>query len=771
MTDLRLVPAATAAWLACALAVAWSAATAGRCAAGLLVVAAVGARWALARPRLAAAWLALVAAGLALGSCAAQLARRDGGALTDLAAARATVTLTGVVRSEAAALPATRGEAETWFVLGATGVSGRGRVTGAAALVVVIADAGAPYGSTVTVTGRLTPADPGEDAVAVLGATGPVRVDRPPGSVDRRVGEIRTALLAVSDDLPPDARGLVPGVAVGDTSRMPPDLAVAMRDVGLTHATAVSGGHFAVLTVTVVALSGLLRLPRPARAAVTAAATIGFVLLVHPQPSVLRAAVMGGLAVLGMLLGRPSRTLPGLAVAVLGLVLVDPWLARSVGFVLSVLATGGIALLAPVIAGWLEALPRRLALALAVPAAAQAVCGPVLVLVDPAVGTYAVPANLVALPALLPATVLGVGGALLAPVCAPLATLVVRGAGLATWWIATVARVGSSLPGARHPWPDGPAGAVALAAVTVAGLAFVPAARRWGARPVAAVAAVVGVVLLLARPLLAPTGSWAPSGWRYAACDVRQGDATVIRSGPGAAVVIDAGPPGDAAGECLDRLGVRRIDLLVLTHPHDDHVGGLAGVLRGREVVAAVVGPAGAGPAVGLLAATGAPVRTLAVGMAGATGTAGDVAWTVLSPRAGAVGSADAAVNDASLVLLLRAPDLTVLALGDAEPGAQEALALRLVRQPDLLAGGLDVLKVAHHGSAHQSPALLAFLRPAVAVVSVGVDNDYGHPAPATLEALRATGALVRTTSGCGPLTVGRAADGGLVVTGRCFDG
>lgn len=771
MTDLRLVPAATAAWLACAVAVAWSAATAGRCAAGLLVVAALGARWALSRPRAAAAWLALVAAGLALGSCATQLARRDGGALTDLADARATVTLTGVVRSEAAALPAARDESATWFVLGATSVSGRGRVTGAAALVVVIADAGAPYGSTISVTGRLAPADPGEDAVAVLRATGPVRVDRPPGLVDRRVGEIRTALLAVSDDLPPDARGLVPGVAVGDTSRMPPDLAVAMRDVGLTHATAVSGGHFAVLTVTVVALAGLLRLPRPVRAAVTAAATVGFVLLVHPQPSVLRAAVMGGLAVLGMMLGRPSRTVPGLAVAVLGLVLVDPWLARSVGFVLSVLATGGIALLAPVIAGWLEALPRRLALALAVPAAAQAVCGPVLVLVDPAVGTYAVPANLLALPALLPATVLGVGGALLAPVCAPLATLAVRGAGVATWWIATVARVGSGLPGARHPWPEGAAGALALAAVTACGLAVVPAARRWGARPVVAVVVVVGLAVIVLRPLLAPTGAWPPPGWRYAACDVGQGDATVIRSGPGAAVVIDAGPPGDAAGECLDRLGVRRIDLLVLTHPHDDHVGGLAGVLRGRDVVAAVVGPAGAGPDTGRLVATGAPVRALAVGMVGAAGTAGDVAWTVLSPRAGAVGTADAAVNDASLVLLLRAPDLTVLALGDAEPGAQDALARRLARQPGLLAGGVDVLKVAHHGSAHQSPALLGLLRPSVAVVSVGADNDYGHPAPATLEALRAGGALVRTTSECGAVTIGRAPSGALVVTGRCAGG
>lgn len=778
MTDLRLVPAAAAAWLAGALGVGLDAGSARGWAVGLLLaalaIAVVAAVAAVARRAAHAglgvtAWLALVAAGVAVASCAAQLHVRDAGLLAELAAEQATVTLTGTVRSEPAPLDSRWGDALVRLTVGVDEVAGRGRASSAAAAVLVIADDGAPYGSRVRVTGRLAQADPGDDAVAVLRGTGDLAVVSDPGAVDRAVGDVRAALLEVTAGLPPDQRGLVPGVAVGDTTRLPDDLDRSMRDVGLTHITAVSGGHFAVLAMTVVAGTAALRIPRRGRALVTAAAMGAFVLLVHPDPSVVRAAAMGAVSALAMLLGRRSQTLPALAAGVLGLVVVDPWLARSLGFVLSVLATAGIALLAPVVAGWLSGVPRWLALAIAVPTAAQAVCGPVLVLVDPAVSLYAVPANLLAAPALLPATVLGVAAAVAAPVCPPVAGVLAHLSGAATWWIACVARLMAGLPGARYAWRSGVAGAVTLALVTTVVLLVVPAVRRWGVRAV--VVGVLAVVVSLpgARHLARP---WPPGEWRVVACDVGQGDTLVVRSGPAAAVVIDTGPPGDAAGRCLDRLGVTRIDLLVLTHFHDDHVGGLPAVLAGRDVAAAIVSPlaepaAGARAATEALAVAGIPVGSVTAGSAGGSGTAGDVGWTVLSPGRGAAGTSDAEVNDASLVLLLRAGDLAVLALGDAEPPAQEALVARLVRQPALIAGGIDVVKVAHHGSAHQSDRLVSLLAPAVALVSVGADNSYGHPSEATLAALAATGAVVLTTSGCGSVAIGET-DAGLAVWAAC---
>ncbi|MBX9246745.1 MBL fold metallo-hydrolase, partial [Actinotalea ferrariae] len=125
-------------------------------------------------------------------------------------------------------------------------------------------------------------------------------------------------------------------------------------------------------------------------------------------------------------------------------------------------------------------------------------------------------------------------------------------------------------------------------------------------------------------------------------------------------------------------------------------------------------------------------------------------------------GLESSAVNDASLVLRLSAPDLDVLALGDVEPAAQE----QLVRQADL--GGVDVVKVAHHGSAHQSRALAEEVGAAVALVGVGAENTYGHPAPATVDLYRDAGGLVLTTDRCGPVAVG-GGRGRLEVWASCL--
>ena len=786
MSDLRLVPAAVLTWLACALGVGWPARTLLVVAGGLAAVAGIIVvlvrRGPPGRGRsTATAWLALVAAGVALASCAAQVHLREEGLLPALVADRATVTVVGAVRSEPTPLanPWPDSDPRIRFVVALEQVTGRGSRGDAAAPVLVLADAqDVPYGARVQVWGRLEPAGPGDDVAAVLRASRPVSVVSDAGAVDAVVGRVRSALLRVTDPLPADQRGLVPGAAIGDTTRMPADLDQAMRDVSLTHITAVSGGHFAVLSLTVLAITAVLRLPGWARAVVTGVAMTGFVLLVHPDPSVVRAAAMGAVAVLGMLLGRPSRAIPALGTAVVVLLVIDPWLARSFGFVLSALATGALALLAPMIAARLTMVPRWFAVAVSVPIAAQAVCGPVLVLLDPSVSMYAVPANLLAAPALLPATVLGVAAAVTAPWAPGLAGVLAHGAGAATWWIAVVARTCAGLPGARHDWPSGPVGALALVVATGVVLAIPPALRRWGLRAgVVVVLVAVATFLPGAHHLL---HAWPPRDWRVVACDVGQGDALVVRSGPGAAVVVDVGPDGPDAAACLDRLGITRIDLLVLTHHHADHVGGLDEVLGGREVVQALVSPL-AEPADqawytrSALEAAGVPIVVGAAQGLGSAGRAGEVTWTVLSPAS--VGSVTRSteptgsqINDSSLVVLLQAPDLTVLTLGDAEPVVQERLAALLVRAPPAWAA--DVVKVAHHGSVYQSDRLIGLLAPPVAVISVGAGNDYGHPADRTVGRFEAAGSLVLRTDECGPVAVGRAGSGsGLVVSAQCLQG
>lgn len=792
--------------------------------AGAAGVRAVGVRTAGARAggARAAVGLGLVAALAVLASVAAQLHVRESGPLDALVRERAVVDVVGILRSEpvpvapgpwdtgsgevgsgevgqgepdepgtseprasdrGTAQPGERPPTQQYRgVLAVSEVTGRGRTSPAAAGVVVLGPGwdAVPYGARVAVTGRLAPVDPGDELRGMLVTWDAPRVVRAPSVLDHVVRERRSALQRTTDGFDPDPRGLVPGSAVGDTSRVPDDLDQAMRDVGLTHITAVSGGHFAVLWVGVLGVCATLRLPRGGRAGLLAGVMAGFVLLVHPEPSVLRAAAMGGVAVLGLLAGRPSRAVPALAAATIVLLILDPWLARSYGFVLSVLATAAIVLLGPPLAVLFgRLLPAWAATVLAVPTAAQAVCGPVLVLLSPRVSVYAVPANVLAAPALVPATLLGVLATVTAGWSGPFAVLLAHGAGWATRWIAWVARWFAALPGARWPWPSGVLGAVLLAVVTTVLLgAVLTAHRRAPARTLLVL--LVGLVVLApglrsAMVGVVPTG-WPPTGWRVVMCDVGQGDGLVVRTGPRSAVVVDVGPDGPAMDDCLDRLGVVQIDLLVLSHFHADHVGGLGPVLDGRRVAAALVSPLHepAGQArrtMALLAAADVSVSAGVVGASGTVGvdgTAGQVRWTVLGPAAasGAVGAtggdraahaddaaddAEDGANDASLVVLLETGEVSVLTLGDLEPPGQRALAARL----PATGIAVDVLKVAHHGSAHQSPRLTGLVHATLALVSVGADNGYGHPAPTTISALEATGATVLTTADCTDIAVG----------------
>ncbi|MFI6945334.1 ComEC/Rec2 family competence protein [Streptomyces sp. NPDC050422] len=624
------------------------------------------------------------------------------------------------------------------------------------------------------VSGRLAPPrHGGERATAVLRAEGegPPRVVGPPTRLQRTAGGLRAGLRTATEDLRPDARALLPGLVVGDTTRVTPELHEAFRTTDLTHLMAVSGANLAILLVLLIGPPGsALRVERrglaPAwgislrgTALLGGGLTLAFVLVCRPEPSVLRAAACGLITLLAIGTGRRRTLIPALAAAVLLLVLYDPWLARSYGFVLSVLATGALLTLAP---RWSEALqrrrvPPRLAEALAAAAAAQAVCSPVVVLLASRVSLVAIPCILLAEFAVAPATVLGFAALALAPVAMPVAGLLAWLAGWPAGWIASVARTGAALPGAEVDWPDGRPGALLLAALTVLLVLF---ARRIGRHPWICSAAALLLVVAVLRPvpLTRVLTGWPPPGWAFAMCDVGQGDALVLAAGPGAGVLVDAGPDPRLADRCLRDLGITRVPLLLLTHFHADHVRGLTGVLRGRSVgviqtTSLDEPPEQAAFVRRTAAAAGIPmVRTVP----GERRRIGALAWQVLWPPGGAATAAGPAAgpvpedpNDASVTLLVRAGGLTLLLLGDLEPPAQQAL---LRSHPTL--PRVDVLKVAHHGSAHQDTALLRSARPRFALVSVGRDNPYGHPAARTVEALRSGGAVVLRTDRDGAIAV-----------------
>lgn len=250
---------------------------------------------------------------------------------------------------------------------------------------------------------------------------------------------------------------------------------------------------------------------------------------------------------------------------------------------------------------------------------------------------------------------------------------------------------------------------------------------------------------------------WPPPGWRFAMCDVGQGDATVLAAGKGTGVVVDAGPNPKLVDQCLRTLGITRIPLVVLTHFHADHVAGLPGVLRGRAVGAiettSFEEPADQAEFVRRAAAEQHIPITRAV--AGEQRRTGPLSWQVLWPPPRPAPDPDGP-NDASVALLVRTAGLRLLLLGDLEPPAQQ----ELLRSPAAaLLGGVDVLKVAHHGSAYQDPDLMRRVAPRLALISCGEHNVYGHPAPSTVAALRAMGAVVLRTDVDGALAVGGAGD------------
>jgi competence protein ComEC len=508
-----------------------------------------------------------------------------------------------------------------------------------------------------------------------------------------------------------EARSLLAGFLVGDTSGVSEVTVEAMRKAGLSHFVAVSGSNVALFLGFVAAVTLPLGIGPKRRALAGLLALPLFVVATGYEPSVVRASAMAGLVLAGRLLDVVFEVWQVIALASIAVLAHDPWLVRSVGFQLSVMATCGV------VAGarW-PGEPGKIRRALAITLGAQLAVAPLLLWHFGSIPLLSPLSNLVAAPLVSLATLLGI-----VAVSGPTLALVPG-----EWVASLVIDISHMSAG----WPQvGWVGFIASAAV----IPITP--RLWRRSPEVVALVAAGALVIMVLP-----GSSRLDAGEVAVLDIGQGDAILIAGGEGRYALVDGGGDQPLLVERLREFGVRHLDLVVMTHGDADHAGGLE-ALPGRigigeiwERSAPHQTPSGdrflAG-AIGL----GIPVRQPTVGVRADLGT---VQIEVLGPE-----RRYASANDQSMVLLVTGPSRTMLLSGDIEVVAQAGM-------PGL---DVDVLKVPHHGGGTSDPDWLASTGAELAVISVGT-NDFGHPVPWVIEVLEASGAVVQRTDVDGTVVV-----------------
>ncbi|HSK93863.1 MAG TPA: DNA internalization-related competence protein ComEC/Rec2 [Candidatus Angelobacter sp.] len=610
-----------------------------------------------------------------------------------------------------------------------------------------------------------------------IGAIARARRAEPVGEPSGPAGglsALRAALLGgITAVVPEPEAALGAGILLGVRTSIAPEVADDFATAGLTHVVAISGWNIAIVVALVGAvLRPLERRPggRWTTAAVATLTVTAYVLLTGASPSVVRAALMAGALLVGRFAGSRAHATSALGMAALVMLLAAPSVLWDVGFQLSFLATAGLVWFGRPIESRMGRWPGWIREPVALTLAAQLTTLPVILVNFERVSLVAPIANVLVVP-IVPlvmaftamAAVLGIVAEALrdVPVAALLDWVAAGPAWLLLRAMITIGATAASIPGA----------AVDLQVPTVVAVAWLPvlAFASWAlhdpgradpdrrAVPDEAMTGALAGLSALVRPpvagaalvatLVAITIASRPDGRLHlTVLDIGQGDAILIEAANGATALVDGGPDPERT---LRRLGAslpffaRRIDLLVLSHPHQDHVGGLVDVLDRFRVGALLHAgiPFENDAYHRLLADARASGVRLHEARAGnrvhiAPGTMLDVLYPSAADATAPLPDGD--INNGSIVALLRHGGFAALLTGDAEEPVENALVLR---------GGLppvDMLKVGHHGS-HSStmPAFLHALDPGVAVISAGADNEYGHPAAETLATLGAQPGLV----------------------------
>jgi len=640
-----------------------------------------------------------------------------------------------------------------------------------------------PSGMRAIIRGRLTPLDdarnPGETSERAIegehGITARIESSRlmttlgEGRSLQAALARLRAAAhVELARRLGEPAGSIVAGELWGERAQLPPDLRAEFQETGTVHVLVTAGLHVGLVAFAIAWLCTRLRVPRVTACCTSIAAVWIFALFSGLELPALRAATMATCALAARACGRAALSWNTLIVAAAVVIAVIPGSAAAPSFWLSFCCVGSIFALADLIDGALNErlqLPGRVHEALVLTIATQLGTWPITAAIFLQWSSYALAANLAVVPC-VPLTML-LGAAQLALAwCGPLAQACANVNGWIIAWTIGVVRTLGGLPGATVVMTPAPLWCIALYECSL--LTALPLIRRGGAT-IAVALALTATSLVL----------WPPASFdtrlRITVLDVGQADAIVIETPARHAILVDAGgrlergPQGDDSaaervGErivvpFLIRAGIHRLDAIVLSHPHGDHVGGCRPVLdRLRVAEIADSGQTYGGHAYHDCLDTAHADRVPVVyPRAGAIWHTDDgVTLRFIGPELPFIGGRNA-INDNSIALILQYKHFRMLFTGDAGSAAEQRF---LAEGIDLHA---DVLKVGHHGSAYGStPEFIAAVRPRYAIISVGRHNLFGHPAPSTVETVQRFGAVVYRTDRNGAVTVtsdGRSAE------------
>ncbi|HEY3374409.1 MAG TPA: DNA internalization-related competence protein ComEC/Rec2 [Candidatus Aquicultor sp.] len=615
-------------------------------------------------------------------------------------------------------------------------------------------------GDTVKVTGRLSLPRSSSDfdyrrylchkgIMATLSAAGEdielVRKDNVQSTFMHYVGSLRQWIKKTNSGYLPEAySSLLNGIVLGDASELGDDVQEAFRATGLTHVVAASGMNIALIVGALWPLLRRLRLRAPVQVIILIVFAGLYTIISGMSASINRAFVMAAIGLLAWLFGRQQSPLNSLAIAAFLLTVIDPFSVYDIGFQLSFLATASLVVLSPLLDRLFADVPSSIRSAFTVTVAAQIGVLPVLIYYFGQVSAVSILANLIVVPLAGPALILGM---VVLPVAAILSL-----AGIPLYLLLQIilmamietASIMSMMPGAYVTLPPVSICLVfVLYAVIAASAMYIRRAKLYY-RFSHIVLVVIG--LLAVSLLWHLTLNRFPSGLEVTFLDVGQGDSILLTAPDGERALVDCGQNPKIIQRKLDIKGIKKVDALIISHAHADHMGGAQEFIAKHNIGSLMYPPSLRKAAICKPMFTTAKekgVRCIPIRGDEALHLGKCLTIDMLCADTENEG------NDESVVFIAKYRQFRVLFTGDASTEVEK----KLLEGKDKL--DVDVLKVGHHGSASSSSAeFLRRVAAKVAVIQVGQGNMYGHPSASAIKRLHNAGAKIYRTDKNGDVTI-----------------